>query len=304
MFLDNIQYRNYYDLSRLIHESGLIEFRDFDLIVGIPRSGMIPAYMIGLILNLPVMDIQSYVSGVEPYVGNRKQNNLDEIKKVLIVDDSIKFGGQIKKVKEKVSHISTVEFKYLAVYATTDSQLQVHKHLEIIDQPRIFQWNLLHSWIFEYSCVDIDGVLCEDPTEEENDDGEKYLYFLQKVRPKYLPPCKIDVLVTSRLEKYREQTEDWLLSMGVQYNRLEMLNLPDKATRVRLGQHAQFKASIYSQNNGTGLFIESNKLQAERIFELTGKNVFCVENMTMYKKQNTKSQSIYRKAWHYLKKVW
>jgi uncharacterized HAD superfamily protein/adenine/guanine phosphoribosyltransferase-like PRPP-binding protein len=304
MFLDNLQYRNYDDLSRLVHDSDLNEFRDFNLIVGVPRSGMIPAYMIGLILNLPVIDIESYLSGVNPYVGSRMQKNWDDINKVLIVDDSIKFGGQIKKIREKVNHISTVEFKYLAIYATTDSQFQVHKHLEIIDHPRIFQWNLLHSWIFEYSCVDIDGVLCEDPTEDENDDAEQYLSFLQHVRPKYLPPCKIDVLVTSRLEKYRKQTEAWLLKMGVQYNTLEMLDLPDKATRVRLGQHAEFKANIYSRNKLAVLFIESNKVQAEKIFKITGKNVFCVENITMYAKEHSKPQSIYTKAWHYLKKAW
>ena len=59
MFLDNLQYRNYEDLNRLIHHADLHSYRDIDLVVGVPRSGMIPAYMIGLILNLPVIDIES-----------------------------------------------------------------------------------------------------------------------------------------------------------------------------------------------------------------------------------------------------
>jgi len=177
MFLDNLQYRNYEDLNRLIHQADLHSFRDADLIVGVPRSGMVPAYMIGLLLNLPVTDIESYVAGVEPFVGNRLIQNIREFKKVLVVDDSIKFGRQLQLVKEKLSHLNFIEFKYITVFATSDSISLVDYCMEIIDQPRIFQWNLLNSWIYEYSCVDIDGVLCEDPSEEQNDDAENYLVF-------------------------------------------------------------------------------------------------------------------------------
>jgi hypothetical protein len=80
MFLDNLQYRNYEDLNRLIHQADLHAFRDADLVVGIPRSGMVPAFMIGLLLNLPVIDIESYVAGVEPFVGNRPIRNKREFK--------------------------------------------------------------------------------------------------------------------------------------------------------------------------------------------------------------------------------
>ena len=80
MFLSDLQYRNYEDLNRLIHNADLHAFRDADLIVGVPRSGMVPAYMIGLLLNLPVIDIESYVTGVEPFVGNRLIRNKRDFK--------------------------------------------------------------------------------------------------------------------------------------------------------------------------------------------------------------------------------
>ena len=96
MFLDKLQYRNYKDLNSLIHNVDLHAYSDFDLVVGVPRSGMIPAYMIGLLLNLPVIDIECYVNGLIPFVGNRVNKNIKEFKKVLVVDDSIKFGRQLK----------------------------------------------------------------------------------------------------------------------------------------------------------------------------------------------------------------
>lgn len=302
MFLDNIQYRNYEDLNKLIHQADLHAYRDFDLVIGVPRSGMIPAYMIGLLLNLPVLDIESFISGVTPYVGNRLQQNTKEVRKVLVVDDSIKFGRQLQVIKEKISKFNSIYFNYLTVFATSDSRLLVDYCMEIIDHPRVFQWNLLNSWIFEYSCVDIDGVLCEDPTEEENDDGEKYIHFLHNALPKYLPPCNVDILVTNRLEKYRLQTESWLRKNRVTYNHLVMLDLPDKETRVKLGAHASFKSKIYQQYNRAVLFIESSKIQSESIHNLTAKNVFCVENMTFYHKKVEHNGSYLKRVWRNLKK--
>ncbi len=302
MFLDNLEYRDYIDLSRLIHRSDLSRFRDVDLIVGIPRSGMVPAYMIGLILDIPVMDIESFVSGVQPYVGNRIHGKVNSIKRVLVVDDSVKFGGQMKKAKDKLKYLTSIDVFYLSVFATSESKVFVDHWLEVIDQPRVFQWNLLNSWIYEYSCVDIDGVLCEDPSEEENDDGEKYLYFLENAVPKYLPPCKVGVLVTSRLEKYRFQTEAWLEQNKVKYDYLEMLDLPDKETRVKLGIHASFKSKIYQQYEKSSLFIESSLSQSERIHYQTGKHVFCVENMTFYNRRVDNKKDIISRIWGLLKK--
>jgi uncharacterized HAD superfamily protein len=302
MFLNDLQYRSYEDLNRLIKEADLNSFRNFDLILGVPRSGMFPAYIIGLILNLPVIDIESFIAGKDSYVGERLKNKKNDIRKVLVVDDSIKFGGQLKEVKQKLSSLNSIHFKFLSVFATTDSREMVDYCLEIIDKPRVFQWNLLNSWVYEYSCVDIDGVLCEDPSEEENDDGERYLEFLKNARPKYLPSCVVAVLVTSRLEKYRRQTEDWLSKHSVQYGKLVMLDLPDKKQRVKLGIHSSFKSKVYQEFNQTGLFIESSKYQSEGIHNYTGKNVFCVENMTFYHKRQDIKNNYLKRIWKILKR--
>ena len=45
------------------------------------------------------------------------------------------------------------------------------------------------------------------PTKEQNDDGPEYVSFLLNAVPLYLPGSKIGTLVTSRLEKYRVETE-------------------------------------------------------------------------------------------------
>lgn len=133
--------------------------------------------------------------------------------------------------------------------------------------PRLFQWNYLNHAVAGRACFDIDGVLCFDPSEEQNDDGPKYVDFLLHARPLYIPGYKIAALVTSRLEKYRPQTEQWLRENGVQYDKLYMLNVASKEERIRLGCHADFKAETYKRLDDCILFVESNSRQARQIAE-------------------------------------
>ena len=146
--------------------------------------------------------------------------------------------------------------------------------------PRAFEWNLFHCGVLENSCVDIDGVLCADPTEEENDDGDKYRFFLEHAAPKIIPTRKLKYIVSSRLEKYRPETEKWLENNHVYYDQLFMLDSTARERREK-GLHAVFKSTIYRDSN-CGLFIESSVGQAMRIHSDTGKPVYCVENNTLY----------------------
>ena len=119
--------------------------------------------------------------------------------------------------------------------------------------------------------------LSVDPTEEENDDGPNYKSFIENAKPLFLPAYKIPCIITSRLEKYRFETEKWLTDNGVIYENLIMLDLKTAAERQRLGIHAQFKASILN-DRAEKYYIESNWEQAKQIFKFTNKSIFCTQN--------------------------
>jgi uncharacterized HAD superfamily protein len=297
-----LEYRSYADLSALIHTADICKLKKYDLVVGIPRSGMIPAYMLGLRLNLPVIDLEGFLNGYEPVGGRRLEvTDLSTVNNILVVDDSIRFGGQLLKVKEKLQQKPTYNYGFCTPFATTENKHLVDYSFELIDKPRIFQWNIMHSWIYEQSCVDIDGVLCDDPNEEENDDGEKYLHFLLNAPLKYKPSSNVHTLVTNRLEKYRPQTEQWLHSQGIKYKELLMLDLPDRAARVRMGNYGAFKAEVYQSRKDTLLFIESDLKQASRINLLSGRAVFCVDEMKFFPPLKPKTP-LYRNVARKLKK--
>ena len=275
-------YRNIADLNKIIIKRINILPRDFDLIVGVPRSGMLPANLIALYLNKPYTDIHSFVNGHIYKAGARGQFfDSKEFRKVLIVDDSVSSGKAINEVKEILRHMTGMfSFSICAIFMLPGKEELVDYYFETVPLPRYFQWNILNHTSLEKACFDIDGVLCVDPTQEQNDDGENYMNFLLNASPLYIPGAKIGTIVTSRLEKYRKETETWLQQNKVKYNKLIMLDLPDIAARQKANNHAEYKAGIYKAGN-YNLFFESDLSQARDINRITGKPVFCTESFEM-----------------------
>ena len=275
-------YRNVSDLNKIILSRLSILPRDFDLIVGIPRSGMLPANLLALYLNKPYTDINSFLNGHIYKAGARGQFfDIHDYKKVLVVDDSIASGSAMVKCKESLKHLeSEFTLSYCAIYVIPGKEKMVDYFFETVPLPRYFQWNVLHHTTLEKACFDIDGVLCVDPTEDQNDDGPKYRDFVLNAPPLFIPGSKIGTIVTSRLEKYRPETETWLKANNVKYNDLVMLDLPDMEARQRANNHAHHKAKAYMSKPYV-LFVESNLSQAVEINRIAKKPVLCTENFEM-----------------------
>lgn len=277
-----MNYRNITDLNNIILKRLNIIPRDFDLIVGVPRSGMLPANLLSLYLNRPYTDIHSFLNGHIYKAGARSQFfDISEFKKILVVDDSIASGSAMVEVRESLKHLeSKFDIKYCAVYIIAGKEKMVDYFFEIVPLPRYFQWNILNHTTLEKACFDIDGVLCADPLPEQNDDGPKYIDFILNAPPLFIPGSKIGTVVTSRLEKYRKETETWLKANNIKYNDLVMLDLPDMAARQRANNHGDHKAKAYMSKPYV-LFIESEYHQAVEINRISKKPVLCTANFEM-----------------------
>lgn len=173
----------------------------------------------------------------------------------------------------------------MAVYALAASKRMVDIYFEVCEQPRMFEWNYMHHWALEYCCMDIDGVICENPTYLQNDDGKRYLKFLENAVPKFIPTQKVGRFVSARLEKYRPQTEAWIKKHGIEYNELFLLDGMSAQERGLLNAHAVYKANVY-KNCDAIMFFESDYGQALEICKLSGKPVFCIETRTLITSDN------------------
>lgn len=279
-----MNYRTISELNQLISRHLDIIPLSVDLIVGVPRSGLLVANLIALKLNLPLTDVSGLCEGRLLQAGQRgRKFRFKDVRHALVVDDSVCSGFSINEARKQIKDVNVlIRVNYAAVYAAPSAQRHVDVFWEVCPLPRVFEWNVMHHSIVENACIDIDGVLCRDPMESENDDGEHYLNFMKTVQPLVVPTGVIHTLVTCRLEKYRTVTEEWLAASKISYLRLVMLDMPDGEARRRWGKHGEFKGEVY-RNSDACLFIESSELQAYEIANTSIKPVLAVDvNQMIY----------------------
>jgi uncharacterized HAD superfamily protein len=262
--------------------------KDIDLVVGIPRSGMVPAYLIALFTNRVVVDLETFLrDGPLAHGSTRPVEHVPEralaARHVLLVDDSVSTGASLQRAVERVRAAGYAgRITRCAGVIVPERRAAVDVAFIELPQPRLFEWNAFHHPSIENACFDLDGVLCVDPSDADNDDGPRYLSFLDQARPLFAPTQRIGHIVSARLEKYRAPTERWLATQGVRYGKLHLLDLPSSRERQRRqGAHSRHKADVYRSTEAQ-LFYESCPQQSREIARLSGKPVLCVTDMTLH----------------------
>ena len=271
-----MNYRTINDLNSLVLKN-LYKIPDnIDLIIGIPRSGLLVANLIALYTNKRLSTPELFSNDMILSNGSRPVEH-NEIKNVLVVDDSCNTGAAMSTVRESLTN-KNINYTFLVAYTTNDARKFVDIYFEIIEQPRIFQWNIMNSWFTKNSVYDLDGVLCENP--KIDDDGELYIKEITNAKPKFITKFTINTICTCRLEKYRHITEDWLKQHNIRYNKLIMMQYNTKEERMKANCHGEFKGRIFA-NSPSGVFFESDYNQAITIKTMNPtKQVFCVDKMT------------------------
>lgn len=278
-----INYRSLNDLERALQVIATRLPPSVNTVVGVPRSGLLAASILALHLNLPFTDLDGFMEGRVLATGRREPRSVTyEGPTTLVIDDSVASGESIDRARTTLRQAGhTDDAIFAAPYVIAARADRVDLFGEIVEMPRVFAWNIMHHPpLLLRACVDIDGVLCLDPTADENDDGPNYVNFLGGVKPLYLPSCPVRFVVTSRLERYRPDTEAWLAANGVEYDQLVMLDLPDAVTRRATNSHARHKAEFYAASDAE-LFIESDYNQSVEIAAFSGRQVFCIDRREM-----------------------
>lgn len=250
----------------------------FDVVVGIPRSGMLPATLIATYLQKPLADVEGYVRG---YASGRSGARESAGQRVLLVDDSVNKGRAMREAAGRVLTRAS-EVTRLAVFGPyqVPPEEVCDLYFEVVQGPRCFQWNMAKHIRLDRWGFDFDGVLCRDPTKEENDDGARYERFLDIAEPLFLPTRPIGHIITGRLEKYRKHTETWLRRQGIKFAGLHMMPYANKRERMEAGGRGQWKAEIFKLL-GAEFFIESDPKQAGIIARLSGRPVWCVRTQSL-----------------------
>ena len=285
-----MNYQSYDDLANCIRGNVWKIPTNADVVVGIPRSGMIPALMIAELLNRRCADLDAFCEGRMMSYGTRGGlMRSGRSGKVVVIDDVVNSGKSLDKVRERLAPLAgQYDIKYGCVYVESEkAKGMVDFWMEDISQPVktafIKEWNVMHLFKngMMHSMWDLDGLVCKDPPCDR--DTEAYEAYLPNAIPMVMPTNKIGAFVTYRLEKYRAVTEEWLRNQGIEYGQLMMFPSMDRRERNLRQSSSQYKAERYADAPWAQLFYESSKRQAEEIHYLTGKPVWCYENGMVYK---------------------
>ena len=282
-----MKFRSVADLNRDVATWAESFPQDVDLVVGIPRSGLLAATMLALHLHLPLTDLDGLLAGRVLGGGKRLEDRVGPdadlvggARRILVVDDSVNRGGAIREAREKVAAVPGLAERvvWASPYVLPGAEHHVDLWFEKIPQPRAFEWNVLHHSGLVNACLDLDGVVAREPTREEDDGGPRYEAYLTDTPPRFVPGAEIGWLVTSRSERHRARTEAWLAEHGIRYRELLMAPPPERGRRAP--DPARQKAAAYRRTKAW-LFIESECDQAVRIADASGRPVYCTTERTM-----------------------
>lgn len=275
-----MEYRSIAELNdRVVDWIGALP-RDLDLIVGIPRSGMLPANLLALHMHLPFTDVDGLCTGRIMASGQRgvPGPDPDRALKVLVVDDSVCSGVSMQRARTTVMAAGLPhQVRYGAVFVTPEAVREgaVELFAEAVPMPRAFEWNILHTPQIDRFCIDFDAVIHGggEVTREGVPVPARGLW--ANAEPRFRPRHRVGWLLTTRPEAMRDEILAWLARNGVECDELIM---PVEARDAR--SLADFKARVY-RRTGAALLIEGNPGHAAATAERAGKPVFCFATRSM-----------------------
>jgi len=254
-----------------------LKLPSFDIIAGVPRSGMIAAGILASHLNLTLASVDRS-NGLTIFQGGVRDSPPSG-KKILVLEDSAHSAFFTTWIKD---FLPGYEVKTAAVYAEDHVRGLLDFWGKICPQPRLFSWGFMNCDLLKIACVDMDGVLCVNPTNHQNDDGPRYIDFLKNTVQNYRPLRRpIHSIVSSRMEKYRDLTSAWLKSHNITYTKLILTNYMSASDRQKDNRYAELKAEYYRSVN-CGWMVESDSRQAKKIAEITCKPVICSDTLESY----------------------
>lgn len=275
------------DPARWISEAGLAKYTgellhklppDIDGVAGVTRSGMGPATQLARSLHVPLYEINKY-TGLRPLgkgwrLGAGEPE--DTAKHLLVVDDTVANGVSMQWIRGLVAKEKLTRKVTTAAVLCSDEGLRiVDLYGEHLPNPHYLAWNFFNSVHSPHAALDMDGIICHDCPADDDDDGERYLRWLDTVLPLNMPRKEpVPLVVTARLEKYRPQTVAWLKRWGIRWHRLVMGPWSNKAERTASYNAGEYKGGAYKRSD-CKLFVESCPHQAQQIAEASGKRVIC-----------------------------
>lgn len=242
----------------------------YDVIVGIPRSGLLVANLIALYFGKALSTPELLLQG-KYWLSEKVGKKPNSLKRILLVDDSIASGISMLENISILEKNGDFDITTAALISIGDARNLVDLSYKVLFPPYNYEWSLTHQKGHGVNkiAMDLDGILCDDCPFSVDMDEDLYSEWISNVKPKFIPKYSIDVIITNRLAKYTDITTKWLIQNGIRYNHLNLWNIKTREQRGGIENWIQHKVDIISTEK-PDLMYESDREQAERISQLSG----------------------------------
>jgi adenine/guanine phosphoribosyltransferase-like PRPP-binding protein len=252
----DLYYRSVDDLNRLVRMAALRLPGDIDLIVGIPRSGLLVANLLALHMHVPMATLGGFARGEVLDIGSRFARRPATLRKVLVVDDSVSSGVQLRAARDRLAG-KDVPLLFAAAYCTPEALPLVDFAFEVLPQPRAFEWNILNGELLRNACVALDAI----KTLGRDGPARHFQY-------------PIGHVVCTEPEARRAEIQALLDRRGIACGRLWLAPDGDASGPVA------HLADSY-RRSGAQVLIVAGVATACRVADASGRAVFAVETMQM-----------------------
>lgn len=249
---------------------------DVSGIVGVPRSGMVPASHLACRLHLPLYALTD--RGLFDLGHGYRLNDAARVGPLCVVDDTIQTGWSIKRAQKRWKKLGLPQALWAACYVTSAGLALIDYHARLLPAPHYLEWNLFNSLLMPEVATDFDGVLCHDLPAGADREEATYREAIERAAPLHLPRRQsIPLVVTARPEAMRNATLEWLARWGLKATRLAMWQGGARTPQAV----AAWKAEEYDKS-GLQLFVESDATIARGMNAVCGKPVLCPAKETIY----------------------
>jgi hypoxanthine phosphoribosyltransferase len=222
--------------------------QDYDLVVGIPRSGMLVASIIATKLGRPLTTPDLFIEGRWWSSRLLESPEPNDVRSILLVDDSVDRGDSLEAAKAIVAQCprpTRITTAALIAHRPEASGL-VDLHYRVVPHPAIFEWNLMHAKVMTRLSASLEGVLD---------------------RPGRIPMYSIDCVLASGSEANRGETEAFLRKHRVLYDELVMR---DGRSKIEILASAP-----------PDLHLEGTLVEAQQIASATGIPTISLDEMQL-----------------------
>ncbi|WP_347245389.1 phosphoribosyltransferase [Thermogutta sp.] len=250
----------------------------FDGVVGVARSGLIPASILAAVWHVPLLSVSpvsQHITALGSGYRLGDHGKTAQLTNVLLVDDTICGGNTSSRVLALVATaLPNARIVFAAIYATPETIDRVDVCAAVLPKPHVLEWNFANTYFVQWGAFDFDGVLCVDPNCA--DDTPEYQRHIASAEALYLPRKHPITIVSARCEQNRDASMQWLHLHEVNVRRLILW--PESSRRASTTDIANWKANILRQlkaSDDIRFYVESDPIQAQIIAERANMPVVC-----------------------------